>query len=178
MLFLAAVYAFVPVNTDKTSVNRDFLTEISNILHGEIDETTGTHRIGIWLNALKMWLKHPIFGTGMGTFMKTFADFTGGNLAVFSGGKVDTCHNEYLQILCVGGIAGLASYLGFIVSLTVGAIKYGNKNRYIFVLLGGMFCYLIQAFFNFSIIITAPVIWTVFGSINNLVRRAENEKDI
>lgn len=177
-VFLAAVYKFVPVNTGGASVNRPFLTEISNILHGEIDETTGTYRVGIWLSALKMWLKRPIFGTGMGAFMKAFADFTDGELAAFSFGKIDTCHNEYLQILCVGGAVGLASYIGFIISLIIEAFKHGRENPYIWVLLGGMFCYLIQAFFNFSIIITAPVIWAVFGSINNLMRRAENEKNI
>lgn len=177
-VFLAAVYKFVPVNIGGASVNRPFLTEISNILHGEIDETTGTYRVGIWLSTLKMWLKRPIFGTGMGAFMKAFADFTDGELAAFSLGKIDTCHNEYLQILCVGGAVGLASYIGFIISLIIGAFKRGRENPYIWVLLGGMFCYLIQAFFNFSIIITAPVIWTVFGSINNLMRRAKNEKNI
>ena len=74
----------------------------------------------------------------------------------------DKAHNEYLQTLVTQGIFSLASYL-FIFGY---AVYIGIKNSYRFkqiYLVLPVIGYLIQAFFNVSVIEVAPIFYIALG---------------
>jgi O-antigen ligase len=58
-------------------------------------------RIYIWAEAIKVWLKNPIVGIGVG----------GGGNGVYFMGHWHGAHNMYLQILVDGGILSLLFFL-------------------------------------------------------------------
>jgi len=75
----------------------------------------------------------------------------------------DKAHNEYLQILICLGFTGLISYLALVGSSVTAALKRVTGNRRLLPFLGGAAAYLVQAFFNISVPITAPLLWVFLG---------------
>jgi putative inorganic carbon (HCO3(-)) transporter len=55
------------------------------------------------------------------------------------------------------GIVGTISYLIFLIS----QVKLGIKNmtNYSYILLISIVCYMIQSFFNLSVVIVSPIFW-------------------
>lgn len=138
-------------------INRDLLSEIYDIIHGKISDTTGTYRIGIWKRSIEAGKEHLLFGTGMGSFIKVFYETPENEFTLIKDALLDNAHNEYIQNFIASGLVGLTAYLGFIVSAFISVFK--QKNDYTVILGTAVFCYCIQAFFNFSIVITAPFFW-------------------
>ncbi len=157
-----------------TTVNLDLTEEIGAVLHGKVDDTTGSYRIGVWKYSLKMSLKSPVIGTGIGTFKAAFDKFTDGYFVTLGAGKFDTPHNEFIQILCSLGFLGLITYLAFFVLLGVKAYK-ARKKPITKILLLGAVCYLVNSFFSFSIVISAPFLWITLGMLNNI---SSNKTDL
>jgi len=73
----------------------------------------------------------------------------------------DTAANVYLTVLINLGIIGLFSYLTFIFSQVKLCLK--NMNTYSVVLFTGFICYLIQDFFNLSVVIVSPLFWLLMA---------------
>lgn len=75
---------------------------------------------------------------------------------------IDKSHNEFLEYAVSNGILNLISYL-----LLIGVIMYKlikNINNNLFkVLLLTLLGYLIQSFFNISVIMVAPIFWIFLG---------------
>ena len=68
----------------------------------------------IWRDTIKMALKHPFFGAGLGGFHIHFPMHAGDDLvAKWPKGQfiVNYAHNEYLQVAAETGFAGLAAFL-------------------------------------------------------------------
>ena len=76
---------------------------------------------------------------------------------------VDRAHNEYLHIAAVTGIPALICYLLMLFLITINNIKFIFKDKIQTALLFGVLGYLIQAFFNISVVSVAPIFWILLG---------------
>lgn len=127
-------------------------------------ERSGSTRIFIWKNSLKLIALRPLAGYGPDTFdipfMQTYSDQS---YRYFGNLIVDKAHNEYLQIAVTTGIPSLIAYLMLLLAVFVKSLKSLKKSPLIAPLLCSLFGYWIQAFFNISVVSVAPVYWAIMG---------------
>ncbi len=145
----------------------DFASLISK---PSINSTAGSQRIFIWLRTMDYIFERPILGSGPDTFDKVFsmspkeAKYHFGSQNIY----VDKAHNEYLQIIVTTGFPSLFFYMVFLSIVyrkALKSLKYGNKNIYTLCFLGGVTAYIIQAFFNISVVSVAPLYWSLLGML-------------
>lgn len=124
----------------------------------------GTHRGYIWRNAIEQFLEFTpwkkFFGFGPETFGILLLNRTYGNPY---NELFDSAHNEYLQYLLTIGIAGLISYVVFILSCIRKCFRYKNNNSYIIAIAFGVICYNAQAFVNLGLPVVTPILWLLLG---------------
>ena len=138
------------------------LSEIHMLLHGNFNDDIGTYRIFLWKRTLKLIPEYPLIGSGPDTFAIRFmAKYTNDIAAIGPLTINDTAANVYLTMIINIGIIGLFTYLAFIFSLLREGIK--KINNYSLVLLIGIICYLIQDFFNLSLVIVTPIFWLLMA---------------
>lgn len=135
---------------------------VSNYLM--FNDEWGTHRGYIWRNAVEGYLNFPvwkkIFGFGPETFGILLLQKTTNN----SYHQIyDNAHNEYLQTLITVGIAGLTTYLIFIISYIKRCFCYKKKSPYVIAVSFGVICYSVQAVVNLNVPIVFPVFWLLLG---------------
>ncbi len=163
-LLMVSVCIFsITVFTDNTTLLNDLKiigNESKEIASGNFNETYGTNRLFIWRETLKIVPKNLLHGVGIDNY---FYAFDGTHLSRRSGKIVfDKAHNEYLQILVTEGIFCLISYLIVYFLICIKGIKNSFKrNEVVFIL--PILGYLIQAFFNISVIEVAPVFFIILG---------------
>ena len=132
--------------------------EVSELYKGKNDEQFGTKRIGLWQKTLVIIPRYLLHGVGIDNFGKVLD----GKAIKIGPYAYDKAHNEYLQILVTEGIFCLMTYLIFYFILVVKCIKNsfcGNSLYLIIPIIG----YLVQAFFNISVIDVAPIFWIGIG---------------
>ncbi len=142
--------------------NSGILYEIHELLHGNFDDNFGTYRIFLWKRTLKLIPEFPILGSGPDTFAIRFmAKYTADIASIGPLTINDTAANVYLTMIINLGIVGLLNYLLFVIF----QIKEGLKkmNSYSQILLTAVVCYLIQDFFNLSVVIVSPVFWVLMA---------------
>ena len=132
--------------------------EVEEISKGNINDKYGTRRIYIWKNTLKIVPKNIINGVGIDNFYYAFGDQPLSKNSFF----YDKAHNEYLQILICEGIFAFISYLLFYGFIVIVGIKNSFKNNEIYLILP-VIGYLVQAFFNISVIEVAPFFYISLG---------------
>lgn len=128
------------------------------------DDSAGSSRMLIWNRAVKLLDDRPILGSGPDTFDIVFEKRFGNIYRA----KIDKAHNEYLQTAVTMGIPETILYIAFLSLIIYGAFKKVNKNIYIVPILMSAAGYMIQAFFNISVVSVAPIYWAFLGIINNL----------
>lgn len=110
----------------------------------------------------------PFLGSGPDTFDKVFkmsreeASYHFGSPAIF----VDKAHNEYLQIAVTLGFPALIFYVSFLFMIIIKSVKIilcCKNNTITLCIFAGFLAYIIQAFFNISVVSVAPVYWSVTG---------------
>jgi putative inorganic carbon (HCO3(-)) transporter len=79
------------------------------------------------------------------------------------GTSVDKAHNEFLHIASVTGIPSLIIYLSMLVVIFIQNGKFLFKENMKTLLLLTILAYLVQAFFNISVIAVAPIYWILLG---------------
>ena len=154
-------------------VGNGMLHEIHQILHGDFDGGFGSGRLHIWKSVLTEIPKHLLLGTGPDTM--AYADFEAFTRYDVSLGKtivthIDIAHNEYLNILFHQGLPALVVYLVLLGALAVKWIRQSEKDAVTAMLGGATFCYCVQAFFGFSMIMTAPYFWVILGLLDKRTR--------
>ncbi len=104
--FLAAVILFL------LWVGGNALTERLASIHSEArEEISGGIRLTIDRDCLRMLLKRPILGWGLGTFPVVYPEFRSFYTTFF----VNQAHNDYLQLLVETGLAGFSIAVWFMV---------------------------------------------------------------
>lgn len=91
-----------------------------------IADTSVGHRLELWRSAWIIFLQHPVFGAGFGSFQEKVDDLIQqGRVARFVQ-DYDHPHNDYLNALSSSGIVGLVILLGILV---VPAWHYSRSMR-------------------------------------------------
>lgn len=136
----------------------------------------GSQRIFIWTRTMDYMFERPILGSGPDTFDKVFSMSSEEAVHHFGSSEVyvDKAHNEYLQILVTMGFPALIFYIIFLFMLFIKSnftvFRKGN-NLYTVSLFSGIIAYIVQGFFNISVVSVAPVYWSIIGillGINNI----------
>lgn len=138
-----------------------------------LQETTGregSSRWFIWRNSLQLVKDYFWIGSGPDTFKYVFPatpeereQYLGNRFMI-----VDKAHNEYLQLAITLGVPALILYLSlvvFVVRKTFQAIRIASEYEKIILygLLSAILGYLVQAFFNISVVSVAPFLWVILG---------------
>lgn len=144
--------------------------EIKNVVQGNIEDKYGTGRIYIWKNTLKKVPDNLLTGVGIDNYYYAFSELRD----LKSHKLIDKAHNEYLQKLITEGLFSCITYITLLLIIFIKAIKtiITNKkknNGILITLFLGFTAYLIQAFFNISVIFVAPLFYIIMGMLLNEV---------
>lgn len=121
----------------------------NNITNGEILNTIllrfqgtssdgGSGRISLWINALNIFYKYPIFGIGINNTLSY--NLSHGFSTVYT-------HNTYLQILSETGIIGFLLYSVFFYQLLKKSLNIYKMNNKYFAFVCITICYFVQMLF-------------------------------
>ncbi|MGL4656240.1 MAG: O-antigen ligase family protein [Sarcina sp.] len=125
----------------------------------------GSGRGKIWSMTFRSILQNPIIGTGPDTLHHRLArDLEDEMLLMVATTSTypDKAHNEFLEYWATGGITTLLGYLTLVGSLLIHLFKRKKDNIskvFILIIVG----YLVQSFFNISVIQVAPIYWILLG---------------
>lgn len=151
------------------------LHEINSILHGKVSDKFATSRIYIWKNVLRLVPDRLLLGAGADTLsladIEPFTRYEPTLNKTFVA-RIDTAHNEYLNVLYHQGLFALLAYLGALVFAAARWVKESENNTACAVTGAAVLCYCVQAFFGISMFITAPFFWICLG----LLESTYNEK--
>ena len=143
--------------------------ELHEILHGRPRLSFGSDRVAVWLFSLYLAGENLVFGGGSGTFNWRFNLYLSDHYLTIpkeQNGKAlpdyfDNPHNEYVQQLTDHGIPGLVLFLALLLFAVF------RKRDGWFPMLApcsaAVLCYMVQAFFSFSVCIVAPMFWILLG---------------
>lgn len=96
------------------------------------EDNMGSLNTRIYLSeaGFKLWLEHPIFGSGQetiaGRIEPYLPEYLKGNYIFY----IDRTHNEFLDILVTQGIAGFLAYVIFWGYLIINSIKYYIRSKF------------------------------------------------
>ncbi|HSW35548.1 MAG TPA: O-antigen ligase family protein [Candidatus Limnocylindrales bacterium] len=132
---------------------------------GEGAAPGGSYRIFVWVRVLELIRMRPFFGHGIENMQIPFTELYMADMVKTFGTvmRVDRAHNEYLHIAVSAGIPALLLYLSFLgITLRRGFRRIGKVDMAL-PLLAASCGYLIQAFFNISVVSVAYVFWAFLG---------------
>jgi O-antigen ligase len=153
------------------------LYEASALLHGNVEPGFGSGRLQIWQQTLALIPERPWLGGGPDT-LGTRLDlvFTSSDLnAPLRQTRVDTAHNDYLNIAVNIGLLALAVYLAALFATLASWLRRA-ANPALLAVGAGVFCYSIQIFFSFSLCITAPIFWLLWGLLVAELRQEKQDR--
>jgi O-antigen ligase len=171
LLSLTAIFIFINVTEQGGTLNRLF-SAVSQPYKAETNEEKAQDgssvRLYIWKKSLPLIGPNFWLGSGPDTFIEVFPSDTKESKEILAGSKVDKAHNEYLQIAITLGIPALITYLLFVFMILRNAFKalkviQGNDKILLYGLISTIIGYLIQAFFNISVVSVAPIYWSILG---------------
>lgn len=160
---IISVSIIITTNLGKTDLLNDLsktAKEATEVAKGNADDEFGSGRMFIWKNTLPIVPKYLLHGAGIDNFYFAFGEEP---LQSETGKTVfDKAHNEYLQTLVTQGMFSLISYLGLYAIIVKKGIKHCFEENEVYLILP-IIGYLIQAFFNISVIEVAPFFYIALG---------------
>ncbi len=95
------------------------------VLH-RLSDLRDTYRLDIYRDSLRMWLTHPVFGFGLGTFSWVFPAYQ----SFWISGLVAHAHNDYIELLVETGLIGSGLIVWFLISvLRIGLKKISRGSK-------------------------------------------------
>ncbi|MCM3905121.1 MAG: O-antigen ligase family protein [Pyrinomonadaceae bacterium] len=137
------------------------------------DPTTG--RAHFWSVTTDIIKAHPFLGTGLGAFAVVYTRYDSRNGLY----RLEQAHNDYLQVLSDGGIAGAALGIFFIVMLfRMGFARRESRDEFrsgvAIGALAGCFAVLIHSFFDFTLHTTSnALLFLVLAALATMNGRVE-----
>jgi len=133
-------------------------------------EDAGANRIFIWRRVIPLIKERPFLGFGLETLGVVFSERHMDEIVAEYGRIIifDKAHNEYLHMAYSTGIPSLMIYLAFVFSILRGAFRKAKENHMIIPLIASILGYLVQAFFNLSVVTVAYIYWIFLGILINL----------
>lgn len=173
-LLMVLVFLSVAINVFE---NESMLTRMNSVMKDAYKVASqqstgyeGSSRLFIWEESLPLIKEYFWIGSGPDTFKYVFPA-TPEEREQYLGNRnmiVDKAHNEYLQIAITIGVPALILYM--ILTLVVltkafQAAKVAPEREKILLygLVSAIFGYLVQAFFNISVVSVAPYYWAILG---------------
>jgi len=139
----------------------DKYSAISNYV--VFNDSWGTHRGYIWKRAMDIFANkltplQKIFGYGPDTFALIMQYYfppeqQGGIIKIF-----DSVHNEYLHYLLTLGVAGMVSYLVFMVASVAAMMKKVKEEPITMAIMIAILAYMIQAVVNINLPVAMPIV--------------------
>lgn len=132
-------------------------------------EKAGANRIYIWLRTIDLIKESPWVGYGLENLEPVFVEKYSDEMMEIYGKVylVDRAHNEYLHIAVSSGIPALIAYLIFIFLCLKKGYELTKKDIRYLPYLTAVSAYLVQAFFNISVVSVAYIFWIFLGIITN-----------
>jgi O-antigen ligase len=104
----------------------ELTTRLASMRPDAHPDVSGTMRLNIDRDAVKMFTSKPVLGWGLGVFPTIYPQYRSFYTSLF----VNQAHNDYLQLLVEMGALGFAAMLWFIgISYYRGIRKMGNWSR-------------------------------------------------
>ena len=139
----------------------------------------GSSRIYVWEKSFELILERPLFGYGLEKLKKVIIEKYYFEMIDTFGGiqPFDRAHNEYLHIAVSTGLPSLFCYLLFLFLSLKKGFQRLKKEKYYFPILVAICAYLIQAFFNISVVSVAYIYWIFLGLLVNekILEKDENK---
>lgn len=173
MLF--APKAPAPVVAEATPVNR---LEVGGTDSGDI------RRI-VWSGAVKVWLRYPLFGSGVETFAYSYYQDRPmeHNLVSEWDFLYNKAHNEFLNFLATTGLLGFSTYTLMVGAFILYPLWFVYKNRsqseetlFAFATAGGLVALSTSNFFGFSTVMVNTLLFLLpaFFVVAYLPQRMKN----
>ena len=132
------------------------------------NEYGGSGRLKIWSITQKIILANPYLGVGpenLRLAIKTEQPKLENDYYRRKGTRIDKAHNEYLHMAAICGIPALFSYLLLLGMSFTASLKSKLNSTLSMAIFLMVLAYVIQAFFNISVIAVAPVFWIFLGGL-------------
>ena len=122
----------------------------------------GSYRIFIWTHVIELIEDRPLTGYGFDYLPKLFFEHYQTDMNTVMGRlmTIDKAHNEYLNLAVSAGIPSLLAYLSLLLLVLSQSMKKGSN--FIFAII---IAYLVQAFFNISVVSVAFIFWILLGRL-------------
>jgi O-antigen ligase len=171
IIFIAFILVFISMNIKSGGVVFDRADSTVEIREDNTTVIRDSGRIKILKITFEAFKDRPLLGWGPDTLTKRLNDEYPElhNEHIKSQGQVvDKSHNEYLEYAVSNGIFSLAAYLTLLGMILIKLFKVGYNpiSKILFLTIIG---YMLQGFFNISVIMVAPIFWMFLGMSLKLV---------
>lgn len=176
VLIFLSIFLVMNITSNNKIIGRT--NEIINDIK-DFNGSSGSGRIQIWSMVLRTIAKKPVLGTGLDTLDARLVIYEPDefwDLATKSG-IVDKAHNEFLEYWACGGIVTVLSYISLISVILYKLFKRREDDvSKIFMLT--IVGYIVQSFFNNSVIAVAPLYWILLGAAVKHYRDLDKAKAV
>jgi putative inorganic carbon (HCO3(-)) transporter len=174
LIILAAFFIFLISNAASHQKVLTRAVTITNdaqkIMTNNDASSAGAGRWDIWQKTLPIIADHFWIGTGPNTFQQDFYSLDQKQIKPYMGkdSRIYDENNDYLQIALTMGVPALAVYILLLSVILIKGIKrltyLDQRQQFISIgMLAAIIGYLVQAFFNISVISVAPYFWLILG---------------
>lgn len=167
--FLISIALMIAIAFTLNKTKKNALSTRSGTIKKELamkDEYGGSGRLKIWEITGLVIQDHPFLGTGPENLKSVIHAEHKKEINAYyrvKGTSVDKAHNEFLHIAAVTGIPSLLIYLSMILVILIQNGRFLFRENMKTLLLLTILAYLVQAFFNISVIAVAPIFWILLG---------------
>jgi putative inorganic carbon (HCO3(-)) transporter len=167
--FLISILLMLTITFVLNKTKKNILSTRSGTIKKELamkDEYGGSGRLKIWEITGLVIQDHPLLGTGPENLKTVIHAEHKKEINAYyrvKGTSVDKAHNEFLHIAAVTGIPSLLIYLSMILIIFIQNGRFLFRENMKTLLLLTILAYLVQAFFNISVIAVAPIFWILLG---------------
>lgn len=136
----------------------------------------GNGRGRIWQFCVKVFSEekwvHKLFGVGPDCFSSYLNAYYSEEEALLWGEKqLTNAHNEWLNILINGGIAGAAAYIGIYVTAIVRFVRSHEKDILLAGIAAACISYMCYNFFCYQQVLCTPFVFIIMGTGEYIVRQ-------
>ncbi|CAM3457844.1 O-antigen ligase family protein [Cytobacillus oceanisediminis] len=170
---ISFVVLFLAVNfTESSSISNRFTSIVKDANEAILEENmhAGSSRMYIWKKSFPLVFEYFWLGSGPDTLGEVFPYNEEEYEQYFHTTNiiVDKAHNEYLHMAITMGVPALFAYLALIFTILYKAFRAlhvaeGTEFIILLCFIASIIGYLVQAFFNISVITVAPYYWIILG---------------
>jgi O-antigen ligase len=170
LITVAVVLAFNGLNDNAFMKRyRSIFDDAARVIRNEEAERAGAGRIFLWRRVILLIKERPLTGYGIENLREPFTERFGQEVIAVFGSMLyfDKAHNEYLHIAVTTGIPSLIVYLACITQVLRAGLSKSRAHDAYHPFMSSVLGYLVQAFFNISVVSVAYIFWVFLGILCN-----------